>query len=472
MNSTLPNIIQGGMGVSVSNWKLARAVALKDQLGVVSGTALETVMIRRLQNGDEGGHMRRAIKAFPLKNIAQEIIQKYFIEGGKETDKPYRLAPMATLELSDKLCELLMVANFVEIFLAKEGHEGQIGINYLEKIALPTLPSIFGAILAGVDYILMGAGIPLAIPGVIDKLSNWEQAELPIAVTNKPKDVNFIQYFDPKKFFPENRPKLTRPKFLAIVSTDIVAKTMIRKASGPVDGFVLESHHAGGHNAPPRKVAGASLEAFSVKDEIDPKKFLAFERPFWIAGGYASKQGLKEAIDCGAQGVQAGSVFAYCDESGIDRSIKDLVIEKHFKKNLKIHTDFKASPTGYPFKVIEQDLDPEEFCPQERQRVCDLGYLREAYCDDEGNFGLRCPSESIKNYVKKGGKEEDSEGRQCLCNGLLSTVEMAQVRKGKKEAPLLTAGDDFTFLDKLTDISTLNYSAADVIDMMLNTEPR
>ena len=34
----LPTIIQGGMGVAVSNWRLARAVARAGQLGVVYGT--------------------------------------------------------------------------------------------------------------------------------------------------------------------------------------------------------------------------------------------------------------------------------------------------------------------------------------------------------------------------------------------------------------------------------------------------
>ena len=47
---TIPPIIQGGMGVGISDWRLARAVSLRGQLGVVSGTALDTVMVRRLQD--------------------------------------------------------------------------------------------------------------------------------------------------------------------------------------------------------------------------------------------------------------------------------------------------------------------------------------------------------------------------------------------------------------------------------------
>ena len=43
-----PLVIQGGMGAAVSNWALARAVAASGQLGVVSGTALDTIFVRRL----------------------------------------------------------------------------------------------------------------------------------------------------------------------------------------------------------------------------------------------------------------------------------------------------------------------------------------------------------------------------------------------------------------------------------------
>ena len=66
----LPKIIQGGMGAGVSSWYLANTVANLGQLGVVSGTAIELIVARRLQDGDEGGHMRRALAAFPFPEMA------------------------------------------------------------------------------------------------------------------------------------------------------------------------------------------------------------------------------------------------------------------------------------------------------------------------------------------------------------------------------------------------------------------
>jgi nitronate monooxygenase len=70
-----------------------------------------------------------------------------------------------------ELAELCVVSNFVEVFLAREGHRNPVGINYLEKVQIPHLPSLYGAMLAGVGYVLMGAGIPLHVPGVLDRLA-------------------------------------------------------------------------------------------------------------------------------------------------------------------------------------------------------------------------------------------------------------------------------------------------------------
>ena len=85
---TLPPVIQGGMGVAVSSWPLARAVSMAGQLGVVSGTALDTVLARRLQDGDPGGHMREAIEAFPVPEIAEHVLGRFFRANGRSPGEP------------------------------------------------------------------------------------------------------------------------------------------------------------------------------------------------------------------------------------------------------------------------------------------------------------------------------------------------------------------------------------------------
>ena len=172
-----PRVIQGGMGVGVSNWRLAQAVSKLGQLGVVSGTALDCVFVRRLADGDQGGHMRRGLDAFPFPGMARRIWDEYFVPGGKPMGTPYPSLPPHQRQSHRKLVELCMVSNFVEVFLTKEGHKNPVGINYLEKVQMPHLYSLYGAMLAGVGYVLMGAGIPLHIPGVLDAFVAQRAAE-------------------------------------------------------------------------------------------------------------------------------------------------------------------------------------------------------------------------------------------------------------------------------------------------------
>ena len=175
---TLPQIIQGGMGVAVSNWRLAQAVSARGQLGVVSGTALDTVFVRRLQDADQGGHMRRAMSRFPIPGVAERTLEQFFLPDGRVLGQAYKLLPLFKQHVTVARQQLTMLANFVEISLAKEGHGNPVGINYLTKVQMPNLASLYGAMLAGVDYVLMGAGIPREIPGVLDALAEHRPATM------------------------------------------------------------------------------------------------------------------------------------------------------------------------------------------------------------------------------------------------------------------------------------------------------
>ena len=107
-----PQIVQGGMGAGVSNWKLAREVSLTGNVGVVAGTALDVIMARRLQDGDLDGSMRRALAHFPDQDIAERIIKDYFVEGGILKKNCYKQVPMFTVNPSSRLVELSIAANF------------------------------------------------------------------------------------------------------------------------------------------------------------------------------------------------------------------------------------------------------------------------------------------------------------------------------------------------------------------------
>src|SRR5579863_6436273 len=280
----LPRIIQGGMGVGVSNWRLAHTVSKLGQLGVVSGTAVDQVMVRRLADGDPDGNVRKGLDAFPFPEMAKKIWNDYFVPGGKPSGTPYPTTQMHQRRDSRSLIELLMVSNFVEVFLARQGHLNKVGVNFLEKVQLPHLASIYGAMLAGVGYVLMGAGIPLHIPGVIDNYAAGKAAEYKLAVAGAPADQDTMMRFDPRDFAEGPLPDLERPKFLAIVSSNTLAATMLRRASGRVDGLIIESPTAGGHNAPPRgkgALDAAGQPVYGERDRVDVAELRRLGVPFW-----------------------------------------------------------------------------------------------------------------------------------------------------------------------------------------------
>lgn len=466
----LPLIIQGGMGVAVSNFRLANAVSRTGNLGVVSGTGLDAVLSRRLQLGDPTGELREAFAAFPLPDMAKRVWDKYF-RHEKDADKPFVSRPLPNIKPSAAWLELTVVANFVEVWLARKGHSNPVGINLLEKIQIPHLASLFGAMLAGVDFVLMGAGIPRQIPACLDSLSRLDSTDYRIDVQGAEPGEVYNHTFDPKALAEWGFSELKRPQFFAIVSSNVLATQLVKKLDPPVDGLIIEFPLAGGHNAPPRgamTLDDNNEPIYGVKDEVDLAGIAALGVPFYLAGAYGHPEMLRAAVESGANGIQVGTAFAFCDESGVDEELKRKVVKQSLDGSLQVHTSAIASPTGFPFKVaqIEGTLSDRSVYEQ-RNRICDLGYLRTAYRTDKGSVGYRCSAEPIEDFVKKGGNVEDTCGRMCVCNGLFGTIGMPQVRKdGAVEPTLVTAGNDLSVLRGYIPEGQDHYSVADVIALL------
>jgi nitronate monooxygenase len=392
------------MGVGVSGWRLARAVSQCGQLGVVSGTALDLLLTRQLQLGDVEGNLRRALAAFPYPEIAKRILDRYFIQGGKAADASFKTPSMISHQPSLSSRGLTVAAAFVAVFLAKEGHSGVVGLNLLEKIQTPTLLSLYGAMLAKVDVVLMGAGIPRQIPKILDDFAAGGSAEMRLDVAGGTEPC--LIHLDPADFGASPGP-LTRPLFLAIVSSPVLAENLRRKASGKVNGFVVEAAMAGGHNAPPRGPMQLTPEGepiYGERDRIDPTKFAEIGLPFWLAGGYGRMGKLGEAQSLGARGIQVGTAFALCQESGFEPELKKGILASVKKGELQIHTDAFASPTGFPFKVARLAGSVGDSQVYEaRERVCDLGILRETYQKPDG-FPL---SRGANRYLRREGRRSE-----------------------------------------------------------------
>ena len=137
--------------------------------------------------------------------------------------------------------------------------------------------------------------------------------------------------FDPTPLWKTDPPMATRPKFFPIISSHSLATMMTKKANGSVEGFIVEGPTAGGHNAPPRgKPTFNELgePVYGDRDMADLEKIAAVGLPFWLAGGAGTPEALQNALAAGAEGVQVGTLFAYCEESGLYPEYRQQVIEE------------------------------------------------------------------------------------------------------------------------------------------------
>ena len=409
---------------------------------------------------------------FPDRAVAGRVRERYFRPGGRAPGQPYLPIPKLLLHQSRAGQELAAVGNFAEVWLAKEGHQGPVGVNYLEKVQMATPAAALGAVLAGVDYVLMGAGVPREIPRLLDDLAAGRTGGVSVDVhgSEQPHRVEV----DPGDLLGVPVPDLRRPRFLAIISSAVLASYLARDEATRPDGFVLEGALAGGHNAPPRGklvLDEDNQPEYGPRDEIDISKVAAMGLPFWLAGAYGTPARVAEALAAGAAGVQVGTLFALSEDSGLSRDLLAGLRGEVAKGTLTVRTDPQASSTGSPFKVAQMagtlsDLEVYEG----RARLCDLSYLRTPYVDGNGNIGYRCPSEPQHMYVRKGGAIEDTIGRRCLCNALTANVGLGQTRRdGYAEPALVTLGADLQGARTLTTRHPDGWTATDAVGWLMGS---
>ena len=496
-------LIQGGMGVYVSNWRLAKAVAMEKPgitAGTVSGTGLDWVYARLLQLGDPGGHVRRALTAFDEKfgiGIGKKILDRYFLEGGKAPTSRFKNPPqqiVRALDGSDIIplpsqspapvalafdndnIELLIATGFAEVWLAKEGHHGNIFINFLKKVELPLVYTMYGAMLADVDGVIVGAGNPDGLAAACSRLVNHQSVNIDILVLYREPGEDFYVPFDPRliadgKF--TSKP-LHRPALLAIASLEGLVQALSQSQSEAPDGFIIEHHTAGGHNAGPQgpiRLDNLRQPIYSELDEPDLTAIHQIGLPFWLAGGYASREKIQKAQTFGATGVQVGSVFALAEESGMKPAYKSAIMNE-IKKGTEDSDLVKTtlfSPTGFPFKVVQlEGTLADDMVYAARSRICDIGLLQQrgfSKPDADGKRHLfqRCSAAPIEGFVKKRGLPHNTESRRCLCNGLLSTVGLAQGTNQKEEPAIVTLGNHLDSIRRLSHQGQYPYWVRDVV---------
>ena len=504
-------LIQGGMGAFVSTWRLAKAVSTErpgTTVGTVSGTALDVVYVRLLQLGDPGGHVRRALAAFDAQFgivIGRKICDRYFIDGGKAPTSRFKNAPMqvvraqdgsdviplptqpgvpVTLTLDDDVVELLIATGFAEVWLAKEGHDGNIFINFLHKIELPLIYTMYGAMLAGVDGVIVGAGNPDGLPAICSRLAHHRAVAHNLLVLYREAGEVFTVPFDPRLVADGKLAQnpLRRPAFLAIASLESMVELLAQSQSEAPDGFIIEHHTAGGHNAGPQGPIRTDSEGqplYGAKDEPDLQAIRRVGLPFWVAGGYGSREKLQQALAAGATGVQVGSNFALAEESGIKSTYRAAILNQ-LKKGIDDAALVKTtlfSPTGFPFKVVQlNDTVANEAVFAARRRVCDLGLLlrrglSKPAADGTRRLFQRCRAAPISDFVNKRGLQRNTKDQRCLCNGLISCVGLGQVSKQQgelvEEPAIVTLGNHLGGIRRLSRHGQAPYWVRDaVIDIL------
>lgn len=499
-------LIQGGMGVYVSKWQLASAVA-RERLGVtagtVSGTGLDVVHTRLLQLGDPGGHTRRALEAFDSRfqvGIGKRIIDRYHIPGGKEPNRAFKLTPIQSvktldgsreippwtegstpieLTIDEGIIELLVACGFAEVWLAKEGHTGIILINFLMKMDLPLMYLLYGAILAGVDGVVIGAGNPAAMPAIVTGLARHQRVDLDVKVLYQGSGESFRLIFDPGLIADGRltQQPVTRPTFLAIVSHTELVQVLAGMGEGAPDGFIIEHNTAGGHNANPMgmlKKDELGQPIYGDADEPDMAIIAALGIPFWLAGGNDSAARLAAAKAIGARGIQLGSIFALADESGLTADYRDAILARlQDGDDAALVRTATYSPTGFAFKVVQlPGTVADDKVYQQRRRVCDIGGLTQRVLSKPDEDGVRhllrrCPAESVEAFVAKRGLEFKTTGIRCLCNGLLTTVGLGQMRRVNgdwaEEPAVVTLGNNLEGIRRLSQNGKKHYQAAEVV---------
>jgi nitronate monooxygenase len=339
-------IIQGGMGIGLSSYTLAGAVAREGGLGVLSSAALDRIVSKR-------------------------------------HNKKMRAREAAAQDVRD--AKIL-------------GNNGAVGMNIMVAVINQYEDSVLGSMDGGVDAIISGAGLPMALPEIaLRHERNEDVALIPIVSSGRAMEIIFKRW----------------------------------KRTGRLpDAVVVEGPRAGGHIAW-REVA----EAMAPENHLDNLLKQVFEVvkdwgniPVVAAGGVYTQEDIQRYLDMGCAGVQMGTRFLATYESGANADYKKMLVDCK-EEDIELASR-PGSPCGMLFHVIKQSPFYQQALARERAPKCDKGYLL--------NKG-HCPS------------KHENEKTFCICNGLLSSIEL----NAPEEKNLYTVGANAHRIDRIMSVHEL-----------------
>ncbi len=339
-------IIQGGMGIGLSSYTLAGAVAREGGMGVLSSAGLDRIVSKR------HGQKLKAREA-----AAQDVRDAKTLGSG-----------------------------------------GAIGMNIMVAVINQYEDSVLGSMDGGVDAIISGAGLPMALPEIALRHERNDQVALvPIVSSGRAMEIIFKRW----------------------------------KRTGRLpDAVVVEGPRAGGHIAW-RDVA----EALAPENHLDNLLKDVFEVvkdwgniPVIAAGGIYTHEDIKKYLEMGCAGVQMGTRFLATYESGANAEYKKMLVDCT-EDDIELASK-PGSPCGMLFHVIKQSPFYQQALARERAPKCDKGYLL--------NKG-HCPS------------KHENEKTFCICNGLLASIDL----NGPTEKNLYTVGANAHRIDRIMSVREL-----------------
>ena len=347
-NLTIPvPIIQGGMGIGLSSYTLAGAVAKEGGLGVLSSAALDRIV-----------SLRHGKKLNARDAAAQDVRDAKIL-----------------------------------------GQGGKVGMNIMVALINQYKDSVLGSMDGGVDAIISGAGLPMALPEIaLSHPRKDEVALIPIVSSGR--------------------------------AMEIIFKRWQRSGRLP-DAVVVEGPLAGGHIA--WRTREEAVDPANHLDQLLTEVLEVVKNwgniPVIAAGGVYTHQDIQKYLDMGCKGVQMGTRFLATFESGANEEYKKLLVECT-EDDIEL-ADKPGSPCGMLFRVLKKSPFYQEALRRERAPKCDKGYLL--------NKG-HCPS------------KHENEKTFCICNGLLSSIDM-----NPKEKNLYTVGQTANRVDRILSVKELMY---------------
>jgi nitronate monooxygenase len=275
---------------------------------------------------------------------------------------------------------------------------GAIGMNIMVAVINQYADSVLGSMDGGVDVIISGAGLPLALPEIALKHPRADEVALvPIASSGR--------------------------------ALEIICKRWSRTGRLP-DAVVVEGPLAGGHIAW-KTLEDANKESNSLESLLAEvfevaKRYGNF--PVIAAGGVYSHEDIVRFVKMGCSGVQMGTRFLATHESGAEAEYKQLIVEST-PDDIELASKV-GSPCGMLFRVLKKSPFYQQALARERAPKCDKGYLL--------NKG-HCPS------------KYENEKTFCICNGLLASISLNKLN----EKNLYTVGSNAHRVDRILSVQEL-----------------